>query len=81
MLTRVLENQTPYPQLFQQYLQCLTSLAVQPNQLEPTLRTFEFHTLKALGYGVDFTHCAATGECGINFEKTKDLLLHFYRTI
>ena len=62
VLTRVLENQTPYPQLFQQYLQCLTSLAAQPNQLEPTLRTFEFHTLKALGYGVDFTHCAATSE-------------------
>ena len=46
MLVRVLENQTAYQELFQ----------------EPTLRTFEFQVLKALGYGVDFVHCIATGE-------------------
>lgn len=60
VLARVLENQTAYPELFQHYLRCMTELATQ-HQIEPILRTFEFHTLKALGYGVDFTHCAATG--------------------
>lgn len=60
VLARVLENQTAYPELFQHYLHCMTALATQ-DQVEPILRTFEFHTLKALGYGVDFTHCAATG--------------------
>ncbi|SQE31902.1 Recombination protein O [Mannheimia haemolytica] len=54
------KNQTAYPELFQHYLRCITELATQ-KQIEPILRTFEFHTLKALGYGVDFTHCAATG--------------------
>ncbi|QLB20268.1 DNA repair protein RecO [Vespertiliibacter pulmonis] len=62
VLVRVLENQTAYPDLFQHYLQCITLLASQPDNLEPTLRTFEFRVLKALGYGVDFTHCAATGK-------------------
>ncbi|AGQ37997.1 TPA: DNA repair protein RecO [Mannheimia haemolytica] len=60
VLARVLENQTAYPELFQHYLRCMTELATQ-HQIEPILRTFEFHTLKALGYGVDFTHCTATG--------------------
>lgn len=60
MLTRVLENQTAYPTLFQHYLRCMTELAAS-EKVEPILRTFEFHTLKVLGYGVDFTHCAATG--------------------
>lgn len=61
VLARVLENQTAYPTLFHHYLHCMTQLAA-TEQVEPILRTFEFHTLKALGYGVDFTHCAATGE-------------------
>ncbi|OOH91083.1 DNA repair protein RecO [Pasteurellaceae bacterium 15-036681] len=61
VLVRVLENHTAYPELFQQYLQCITRLATQPESLEPTLRTFEFQTLQALGYGVNFTNCAATG--------------------
>lgn len=60
VLARVLENQTAYPTLFQHYLICITQLATQ-QEVEPILRTFEFQTLKALGYGVDFTHCAATG--------------------
>lgn len=61
VLTRVLENQTAYPELFQYYLQCVTQLATQPERIEPILRTFEFRTLKVLGYAVNFTHCAATG--------------------
>ncbi|MDG6881284.1 Recombination protein O [Phocoenobacter uteri] len=62
ILVRTLENSTAYPELFQQYLSCITQLAVQPQQIEPTLRTFEFHLLNALGYAVNFSHCAATGD-------------------
>ena len=62
VLARVLENQTAYPELFQHYLQCMTLLATQPKQIEAILRTFEFQMLKALGYGVDFSICAATGD-------------------
>lgn len=61
VLSRVLENHTAYPELFQHYLHCLTRLASQP-EVEPILRTFEFQVLQALGYGVNFTQCAATGE-------------------
>ncbi|KMK51270.1 DNA repair protein RecO [[Actinobacillus] muris] len=61
VLSRVLENHTAYPELFQHYLHCLTRLASKP-EVEPTLRTFEFQVLQALGYGVNFTQCAATGE-------------------
>lgn len=62
VLARVLENQTAYQELFHHYLHCVTKLATTPESLEPTLRTFEFQVLKALGYGVDFMHCIATGE-------------------
>lgn len=62
VLARVLENQTAYQELFHHYLHCVTKLATSPEALEPTLRTFEFQVLKALGYGVDFMHCIATGE-------------------
>ena len=60
LITRVIEPETANPQLFQHYLQCLTGLATQP-QIEPTLRLFEFHLLKILGYGIDFLHCAGSG--------------------
>lgn len=53
LITRVIEPETANLQLFQHYLQCLTGLATQP-QVEPTLRLFEFHLLKILGYGIDF---------------------------
>lgn len=62
VLARVLENQTAYPELFHHYLQCITQLAIQNDNVEPTLRTFEFRVLQALGYGVDFSRCAATGK-------------------
>ncbi|WP_373819546.1 DNA repair protein RecO [Glaesserella sp.] len=61
VLTRVLENHTAYPELFQHYLLCVTRLATAQDELEPILRTFEFHILQALGYGVNFANCAATG--------------------
>ena len=61
LLTRVIEPETANPQLFQHYLKCLTGLATEPN-VEPSLRLFEFHLLQILGYGVDFLHCAGSGE-------------------
>lgn len=62
VLVRVLESNTEYSELFQHYFQCITHLATQPQALEPTLRTFEFRILQALGYSVNFTNCAATGK-------------------
>lgn len=62
MLSRVLENHTAYPELFQHYFSCMVKLASDASALEPTLRTFEFQLLQALGYGLNFTHCAATGK-------------------
>ncbi|WP_279573769.1 DNA repair protein RecO [Volucribacter amazonae] len=62
LITRVLEKETPYPHLFQDYLQCLMGLASSPKQVEPMLRHFEFQLLQTLGYGVDFVHCAGSGE-------------------
>lgn len=62
LLIRVLSGETAYPQLFQDYLHCLIGLARQPKHIEPTLRKFEFQLLQALGYGVDFCHCAGSGE-------------------
>jgi len=61
LLGRVIESETPYPALFHDYLQALTELAQNDNP-EPGLRRFELALLSALGYGVDFLHCAGTGE-------------------
>ncbi|WP_084255708.1 DNA repair protein RecO [Pasteurella testudinis] len=71
LVCRVIENETPYPQLFQDYLHCLTALAAsqstltgqntQAKSVEPFLRKFEFQLLQTLGYGVDFLHCAGSG--------------------
>lgn len=61
LLTRVIEPETPNATLFQDYLHCLTRLAAE-NSVEPALRTFEFQLLQTLGYGVDFTHCAGSGQ-------------------
>ncbi|PRL39799.1 DNA repair protein RecO, partial [Haemophilus influenzae] len=68
LLTRVIESETPNPALFQHYLKCLTGLATETN-IEPTLRLFEFQLLQILGYGVDFLHCAGSGE-PVDFSMT-----------
>ncbi|MGF7433289.1 DNA repair protein RecO [Pasteurella bettyae] len=62
LISRVIEHETSYPQLFQDYLHCLTSLALSQDYVEPALREFEFKLLQTLGYGVDFLHCAGSGE-------------------
>jgi DNA repair protein RecO (recombination protein O) len=61
LIDRVIEHGTPYPALFHDYLAALTELA-QADNPEPALRRFELALLSALGYGVDFLHCAGTGE-------------------
>ncbi|WP_040976801.1 DNA repair protein RecO [Necropsobacter massiliensis] len=62
LIMRLLAAETAYPQLFQDYLHCLTALAAAPEQLESGLRRFEFRLLHTMGYGVDFCHCAGSGE-------------------
>lgn len=77
LIARVIETETAYPQLFQDYLGCLTALAIQQtppaadaaelyasglSAVEPALRKFEFQLLHTLGYGVDFLHCAGSGQ-------------------
>nr|WP_302981944.1 DNA repair protein RecO [Plesiomonas shigelloides] len=61
LVTRVLEPQTPYSGVFTDYLTCLRELAQYPKNPEPALRRFELALLPALGYGVDFLHCAGSG--------------------
>ncbi len=61
LLGRVLAKEIPCPELFIDYLQSLTELAQSDNP-EPALRRFELALLSAMGYGVDFLHCAGTGE-------------------
>lgn len=61
LIARVLASEVPFPSLFHDYLQALTELAQNSNP-EPALRRFELALLSAMGYGVDFLHCAGTGE-------------------
>lgn len=62
LLIRVLEHETNYSALFFDYLDCLRLLASQQASPEPALRRFELALLGNLGYGVDFLHCAGSGE-------------------
>ncbi|MGR5284460.1 DNA repair protein RecO [Vibrio maritimus] len=61
LIARVLASEIPFPELFHDYLQALTELAHNTNP-EPALRRFELALLSVMGYGVDFLHCAGTGE-------------------
>lgn len=61
LICRLIETESPYPQLFQDYLVCLTQLASTDN-VEPSLRCFELQLLETLGYAVDFCHCAGSGQ-------------------
>ncbi len=61
LLGRVLAAESAMPGLFYDYLQALTELAHNDNP-EPALRRFELALLSAMGYGVDFLHCAGSGE-------------------
>lgn len=61
LVDRVLMPEVASPGLFHDYLFALTELAQSTNP-EPALRRFELALLAAMGYGVDFLHCAGTGE-------------------
>ena len=62
LLSRVLEYETRFSELFFDYLHCIQSLAGATGTPEPALRRFELALLAHLGYGVNFTHCAGSGE-------------------
>ncbi|MDX7989126.1 DNA repair protein RecO [Xenorhabdus sp. 12] len=62
LLSRVLEQGTAYPTLFFDYLQCLQVLAASDSTPEYALRRFELALLTNMGYGVDYLHCAGSGE-------------------
>ncbi|MGL4860839.1 MAG: DNA repair protein RecO [Enterobacteriaceae bacterium] len=61
LLARVLERETRHSPLFFAYLHCLQALAAGPHPEIP-LRLFELSLLHQLGYGIDFLHCAGSGE-------------------
>lgn len=73
LLARVLEHETRYSSLFFDYLHCLQSLASAEDSPELALRQFELAVLAHLGYGVDFLHCAGSGE------PVADLMTYRYR--
>lgn len=63
LLARVLEPETQFRELFFDYLHCVQGLASAAGASpEPALRRFELALLSHLGYGVDFLHCAGSGE-------------------
>jgi len=62
LVSRVLEQETNYSSLFFDYLHCLQNLAAASTSPEQALRQFELALLHNLGYGVDFLHCAGSGE-------------------
>ena len=62
LLARVLEQETAFTELFFDYLHCIQALASTEGSPEPALRRFELAMLGHLGYGVDFLHCAGSGE-------------------
>lgn len=61
LLSRVIERNTAYHALFFDYITALSGLA-QASDPEPSLRRFELALLDALGYGIDFLHCAGSGD-------------------
>lgn len=62
LLVRVLEHETNHSTLFFAYLDCLRALAAGEGSPEVALRQFELVILTSLGYGVDFLHCAGSGQ-------------------
>ena len=60
LISRVLEHETRFSELFFDYLHCIQALAGATGTPEPALRRFELALLGHLGYGVDFLHCAGS---------------------
>lgn len=61
LLVRLLPQGDAYPEVFSIYQQLLVRLAA-GEELEPTLRGFEFSLLDELGYGIELSAEATTGE-------------------
>ena len=53
LLSRLLQHQEAVPELFREYALLVTQLQ-QPDQLEPSLRCFEWQLLQSLGYPIVF---------------------------
>lgn len=64
LMVRLLGEQDPNPDLFDDYRWTLNALAAIPVEAspEPVLRQFEWRLLSSLGYAVSFTEEADTGE-------------------
>lgn len=62
LILRVLEHNTDCSELFMAYLNAIQQLALQSDHIESILRRFELALLKHLGYGIDFLHCAGSGQ-------------------
>ncbi|EOI3443034.1 DNA repair protein RecO [Cronobacter turicensis] len=73
LVARVLEPETRFSELFFDYLHCIQALAGATGTPEPALRRFELALLGHLGYGVDFLHCAGTGD------EVDDAMTYRYR--
>jgi DNA repair protein RecO (recombination protein O) len=73
LVSRVLEQETRFSGLFFDYLSCIQTLAAGSGSPEPALRRFELALLGHLGYGVDFLHCAGSGE------EVSDTMTYRYR--
>ncbi|RJT21423.1 DNA repair protein RecO [Buttiauxella izardii] len=73
LVSRVLEDETRFSELFFDYLHCIQALAGTNGSPEPALRRFELALLGHLGYGVDFLHCAGSGE------EVSDTMTYRYR--
>lgn len=73
LLSRVLEQETAFTELFFDYLYCIQALAAETGSPEPALRRFELAMLGHLGYGVDFLHCAGSGD------EVSDEMTYTYR--
>ncbi len=73
LISRVLEHETRFSELFFDYLHCIQALAGATGSPEPALRRFELALLGHLGYGVDFLHCAGSGD------EVEDTMTYRYR--
>ncbi|MCG8426650.1 MAG: DNA repair protein RecO [Chromatiales bacterium] len=61
LLTRLLQRNDPFPDVFQAYSDTLEALAA-GSEIDPLLRRFELRLLDNLGYGIDLRYTYDTGE-------------------
>jgi DNA repair protein RecO (recombination protein O) len=79
LLERLLHQHDPQVEIFALYAQCLSELET-AQDLQPSLRRFEFALLDALGYGLNFNQCNHTArpiEAGFFYQFKADQGLVF----